>query len=156
MQEGRYSSDYPTIQTKIPVDSHFQAPKIVLAREIMKSDLICFGPDTPVLDCVEVLLKKNITGAPVVDAGGYLLGVISEKDVLKLVMNEGYTQTPSGTVSEYMSKDVESVGPEEEVYKIASLFYQRSYRRLPVVKDNKVLGIISRRDILSFIKELKS
>lgn len=155
MQNGRYEGDYPTVQVKIPRDIQYEKPKRITAKEVMNTSVIMFHPDTPVMDCVDTLIKRKITGAPVVNELNEIQGVISEKDVLKLIMHEGYTQAPTGTVSDYMSKMVESVGPEEEIHKIASLFFERSYRRLPVVENKQVLGIISRRDILQYIKELR-
>jgi CBS domain-containing protein len=105
------------------------------------------------MDVVKLLSDKKITGVPVVDNGA-LVGVVSEKDTFKLILHGAFTQVPTGQVKEIMSTNVETVKPEDDVFFIAQKFFDRNYRRLPVVDGDKVLGIISRRDILECIRKM--
>ena len=97
---------------------------------------------------IELLLKQRISGAPVVDDDGNLVGILSEKDCLRLVTAGAIHQVPEGTVSMYMSGEVNTIEPHVEIFAAAEVFLKHSYRRLPVVADGKMVGLISRRDVL--------
>ena len=111
-------------------------------------------PDTPILDAVGFLLDKKVTGAPVVDAENKVVGIISEKDCLKLLAMGDHNELPTGLVSEYMTRDVRSVPARMNVYFVAGMFLNDFVRRFPVVdKDNTLVGAITRFDILRGIRE---
>jgi CBS domain-containing protein len=110
-------------------------------------------PDMPVSQAVSILLKKNLTGAPVVNEDGRLMGILSEKDCLKTLMIYAYDQMPAGVVSEFMSTEMFSVHPDIEIFQLADLFLSRVYRRFPVVEDGKLIGQITRRDLLRAIQD---
>ena len=149
----RYQGDYPTVASEIPRDVNFEAPKRVMASDIMSDGVISVTPETHVMDVVKLLSAKRITGVPVVE-DGKLVGVISEKDTFKLILNGGFTQAPTGKVKAVMSTKVATVKPTDDVFRIAQMFYDNNYRRLPVVDGDEVVGIISRRDILECIKKM--
>ena len=152
MTDKRYEGDYPTVKASLPRDAQFEAPKLMFAKDIMSKRLITVKPDAMVMDVVNLLSQHKITGVPVVGDSGELLGIVSEKDTFKLILNGGFNQALAGTVDRIMSKEVTTVKPNDDVFMIANLFYKNNYRRVPVVDNGKVVGLISRRDILECIK----
>ena len=77
-------------------------PKACSASDYMAASLITFTPDTPVLDAIHELLEKRISGAPVLDEQGHLVGMLSEQDCLKVALSAGYHGELGGRVSEFM------------------------------------------------------
>ena len=114
-------------------------------------------PETQVMKAVDFLLHHQVTGAPVVDADGRLVGIITETDLLKLV-TEGIRGDPptEATVAEYMTTDVITVPPTVDIYYIAGMFLANKFRRLPVVDDGKIVGAITRYDLLRVIRTLSA
>ena len=111
------------------------------------------APDTRILAAVDFLLRHRVTGAPVVDWSGKLLGMITETDLLRLV-TEGVQARPptTATVADYMTTDVVTVGPETDIYYVAGIFLGNGFRRLPVVNNGKIVGAITRFDLLRAIQ----
>ena len=127
------------------------------AREIMVTRLVTVQPDLPIFKAMRILLRNRISGAPVVDAEGALIGMLSELDCLKvLATGEFYDDDHSeeGTVRDYMTAVAQSVTPEIDVYTLAKYFLHHNVRRLPVVEGTSLLGQISRRDVLRKIEEM--
>lgn len=121
--------------------------------DIMASELVTFTPDTNINKAIHVLLEKRFSGAPVVDDNGNLVGVLSKKDCLKIVFSTSYHQDRGGPVSEYMSSDVQTLDTETHLIDAAKHFVDSSFRRFPVLKDGKLVGQISRHDILKSLLE---
>ena len=120
------------------------------AADIMARSEATLDPESDVYAAMERLLKRRLTGAPVVDDEGTLLGMLTERDCLK-VMVDGALDC--GKVSDYMSSPAESITPTASLYDVAQVFLTRSYRKLPVVdRDGRVIGQVSRRDILVAIE----
>ena len=117
-------------------------------KDIMTSSVFTLKSDMNMSTAIDLLLKHRISGAPVVDGEGNLVGILSEKDCLRLVTGGAIHQVPEGTVEMYMSKDVNTIAPDLGLYVAAEVFLKHSYRRLPVVEDGKMVGLISRRDVL--------
>ena len=107
------------------------------------------APDTPILDAIKFLLKHRISGAPVVDADGKLVGIISEKDCLKLVARGVDNRPPTGCVADFMSREVRCIPSNMDIYFAAGRFLAEVFRRFPVVDDGRLVGQISRRDLLA-------
>ncbi len=120
-------------------------PKI---DDYMARVLFTFSPSDDIHSAVETLLKERISGAPVVDRNGNLVGVISKKDCLKVVYAASYHQDWGGTVDEYMSKDVHTIESGTDIIAAADFFVQSVYRRFPVLENGRMIGQISRCDIL--------
>jgi len=123
--------------------------------EYMDTVVPTLGPETPILDAVDFLLEHRVTGAPVVDSGGQLVGIITETDLLKLV-TEGIEGEPptEATVAEFMTTDVITVPPTVDIYYIAGMFLANKFRRLPVVEDGRIVGAITRYDLLRVTRKL--
>lgn len=116
----------------------------------MTTRLITVRPDMRVLDAVKLLLKNRVSGAPVVDERGHLLGVLSEKDCIQALIRAVAERLPSSSVDDVMTKEAVTVHEGTDLLTIAHLFTTRPIRRLPVIDDDgKVVGQISRRDLLS-------
>ncbi len=121
--------------------------KITIA-DYMSKRLVTLTENTNVVDAVKQLLDHKITGAPVVDQRGRLLGMFSEKDVMRIVLETVYNQSMSGKVGDYMSTEVISVDAESSIVDLAEKFEQTTVRSFPVFQDNELVGIVSRTDIL--------
>ena len=126
---------------------------VPLIRECMATDLITLSSDTEITQAMMKLLDAKISGAPVVDESGQLVGVLSKKDCLKAALNASYYQEWGGAVSEYMSDDVETLDGDLDVVQAAEAFLASAYRRFPVLEDGILIGQVSRCDILKALSE---
>jgi CBS domain-containing protein len=125
--------------------------KLPLVRDHMDTEVCVLAPETEILDAVGVLLEHRVTGAPVVDAAGQLVGMLTEKDCLSLVATGTGAERASGTVADFMSTDITTIPPDLDVYYAAGLFLHQPFRRFPVVEDGRLVGAITRFDILRVI-----
>ncbi len=116
--------------------------------DIMTTELLTFTPETSIHEAIKALLDNRYSGAPVVDADGNLVGVLSRKDCLKIVFSTSYHGDWGGTVAEYMSAKVETLDAETDLVSAAKLFFASPYRRFPVMRDGKLVGQVSRADLL--------
>ena len=128
--------------------------KLPLVRDHMDTIVHTLEPDTEILDAVRFLLQHQVTGAPVVDHQNRLLGVFSEKDCMKLLSTGVGGDVPRGTVRDYMSTNVRTISPDMDIYYTAGLFLTESLRRFPVVEEGKLIGAITRFDILRVIEPI--
>lgn len=120
----------------------------------MSGKLVTFRPDTDVLDAIHELVKHGISGAPVIDDTGNLVGMLSEFDCMKVVLTAGYHGDPGGPVSDLMATDVKTVRAEVSIVDMADVFMKSGLRRYPVISGNRLVGQISRRDVLRALTEL--
>ena len=119
------------------------------ATDIMARSEATLDPESDIYDALKRLLKSRQTGAPVVDRDGTLLGMLTERDCLKVLVGGALDGLPTGKVSDYMTAPAESITPTTSLFDIAHIFLTRSYRKLPVVDpDGRVIGQVSRRDML--------
>ena len=121
--------------------------------DIMATNLVTFSSDTNIHEAIQVLLNKCLSGAPVLDAAGQLVGVLSKKDCLKVVFTTAYHQDRGGPVSEYMSADVQTLDADLDLISAAQHFLETSFRRFPVMRDGRLVGQVSRHDILKALIE---
>ncbi len=119
-------------------------------KAIMTTDIITVKRDTPISRVVEILVDNNITGLPVVNDDRTLAGIISEKDVLSLVYD---SEDYSAKVEDFMTKDVVSFEQNEDLIAICECLVKNDFRRVPIVADGKLVGVISRKDIIKYILE---
>ncbi len=128
--------------------------KSALVKDYMTGKLVTFSPDTDVLDAIHELVRHRIAGAPVVDDNGNLIGMLSELDCLKVALTAGYHGEYGGPVSEFMTPNPKTVEADMSIVDLAARFLESRFRRYPVVKDNRLVGQISRRDVLRALEML--
>jgi CBS domain-containing protein len=128
--------------------------KSARVKDYMTGSLVTLRPDMDVLDAVEVLLGHGISGAPVVDEQGELIGMLSEFDCLKIALHAGYHGHWGGPVSDYMTTDTETVDADTNLVDLAQRFLDTQYRRFPVMTDHRLVGQISRSDVLRALGRL--
>ncbi|OIO74621.1 MAG: hypothetical protein AUJ85_05310 [Elusimicrobia bacterium CG1_02_37_114] len=121
------------------------------AKDLMTKDVITISPDATLADAIEILITKKISGMPVIDADKKMIGIISEKDILNFAFSGNLHNTK---VKEAMTKNVTSFPPDADIDSITLAIGQHQFRRVPIVEDGKVLGIISRRDIIRVALQL--
>jgi CBS domain-containing protein len=126
----------------------------IVVQDFMSRDLVKFGPDMDVLEAARILVDRRISGAPVVDRLGNLVGLLSEKDCLRTALSAGYHDEWGGRVEEYMTRGVTTLEADTSVIDAARRFLEEGYRRYPVVSEGRLVGLISRRDILRALSTL--
>ncbi len=126
----------------------------ILARDFMVTKLITLSPEMKMLEAAKLLLKNRISGAPVVDAAGDLIGVFSERDVMSALLDAVYDDLPEAEVRNYMSRDLRTITEETDLLSVAQIFQTQGFRRLPVVRDGKLVGQVSRRDVMAAVTKL--
>lgn len=128
--------------------------KVPTVREFMVTNLVTLRPEMPIREAIDTLLKHRISGAPVVDAAGNLIGTLSEKDCLRVFANAAFYNTDPGEVEDYMTRDICTIEPDADLFKAADLFLKHSFRRMPVLENGKLVGQISRRDVLNASRKM--
>jgi len=121
--------------------------------DYMSRNLITFSPDDDILMAAKILLTERVSGAPVLDSGGRLVGMLSKRDCLGIVYASGYHQEWGGRVRDYMSTDVATIDSGTDIIKAAELFMNSRFRRFPVMENGRVKGQISRADLLRALVE---
>jgi CBS domain-containing protein len=121
--------------------------KITIA-DYMTQHLVTVTEDAHLLEAIQKLLDHKITSVPVLDKKGQLVGMFSEKDGMKVVLETAYNQSISGTVAEYMSRDIITVDANASIVDLAERFEVSSVRSYPVYKNNQLVGLVSRTDVL--------
>ncbi len=118
---------------------------MLTAKDVMRQDIISIHPDATLSEAVQILLEHKISGLPVTDSNGFLLGVISEFALLAITYDPLSRKQP---VKDHMTKHVISVSPEATLTELADTFILHRIRRLPVTSRGKLVGLVSRRELL--------
>ena len=124
---------------------------VVSAHEIMTRNVVVVHADDPAIDAALLLVQRSISGLPVVNDDMELVGIITEKDVLKLLIEVD----PDKRVRDYMTTAVKSFDESKSVLDICAHLFLHDIKRVPIVKDGKLVGIVSRRDIIREILRLR-
>lgn len=129
--------------------------KFPIVKEYMTSPVLTLKNNSTIYEAMDFLISKRISGAPVVDKNGNLVGIISEKDCLRLMSLGVENRLPSieESVENFMTKNVITIDPKMDIFFAAGLFLKNVYRRLPVVSEGKIIGQISRVDILRGMRD---
>ncbi len=127
--------------------------------KLMNTDVVTVEKGTPVIEAIRKLVKHNFTGLPVVDNQNHVIGIISEKDVLALAVkiSEGsyYSIDDELLVEDFMTSQVVTIDANESLVAICSCLIKNEFRRLPVLLKNKLVGIVTRKDIISYILNIQ-
>lgn len=130
-----------------------QQRNTILARDVMKSGLLTVRPQTPIYESIEILATNNITGLPVVDDFMNLVGIVSEKDILKLLYDP---KVKPGKTEEFMTEQIVSFSQDDNLHDICDCLINNNFRRVPILDHGKIIGIISRADIIEYILKNKT
>lgn len=123
------------------------------AKDIMTSAVVAVDPEDSIEKTIRLMLDHRVSGLPVIDRAGRLVGVISEYDLLDLVWD---SDRADSEVYQYMTCPVHTVDEQDDVGCVAERFRLFGIRRLPVVRGNRVVGIISRHDLLVHLSKTTS
>lgn len=123
-------------------------------KTVMNTNVITVTEDTSIYEALRLLSEKRISGMPVVDNNNSVVGILSEKDVLRILLDDNVGS--NNVVGDFMSHDVISFTEEDNAIDVCKFFIKSHVRRVPIVKDGKLVGIVSRRDIVNLILEYKS
>jgi CBS domain-containing protein len=125
--------------------------KRVRVGDFMVGDPFTVSPETEIRRVVQLLIEHDLSGALVTDEAGDVVGVITERDCIAVAAEAGYYGHWGGPVSRFMSSPVESVTASDSLVDVATRMVQSPYRRFPVIDDGRLVGLISRREVLRAI-----
>lgn len=118
------------------------------AKDIMTTRLKTLSADTDVFKAIETLNKNKISGAPVIDENKKLLGMFTEKSCLEVLVDAAYDGLPTNQVGAFMDEPADTITENTTLLSIAQIFLNKRTRRLPVLRDDKLVGQVSRRDVI--------
>lgn len=135
-------------RAKVTTKKEYKAP--IMVTDYMTKKLVTFTPNQSILEVMELFTKYNISGGPVLDDNGFLVGIISEADCMKQISESRYFNQPilDKSVERFMTKDVDTIPDDMSIFDAAGVFHKGNRRRLPVMKDGLLVGQISRKDIV--------
>ncbi|WP_257294739.1 CBS domain-containing protein [Endozoicomonas sp. YOMI1] len=125
----------------------------ITVEDCMTPKVVTVSPDIQVPEAIRILLKHNITAAPVVDNEGTLIGILSESDCLEGTLNGSYFSQDAGLVRDYMTSQVVTADPKEDIITVYQRFMTDKAYRVPVVADGNLVGILSPKDLMSAVLE---
>jgi predicted transcriptional regulator len=128
--------------------------RLPVVDDYMARTLIQFSPEENIHGAAKRLLEQRISGAPVIDADDNLVGMLSKKDCLQVVYNASYHRDWGGRVDEYMSREVQVIESGTSIIIAADLFVESNFRRFPVMENLRIVGQISRQDILRALYDI--
>src|SRR6056300_952635 len=133
-------------------------PSKLTVADVMTIQLVIFKPEQSIHEVMRAFIKHRISGGPVVDESGKLVGVISEADCMKEISDSRYFNLPilDKSVAHFMTKKVDTIEANTSVFDDAALFSKSSRRRYPVIENNQLVGQVSRKDIVIAALEMKS
>jgi CBS domain-containing protein len=121
---------------------------LATAQDIMVKEILTLKENSSAKDAIRLILDKRISGIPIVSDDMTLLGIITEKDLLQLSF---YDTTEEVTVADIMTREVITMDKDTNLLEICELFLNKNYKRIPITSGNKLVGIISRKDMLKHI-----
>ena len=122
------------------------------AKDIMTTKVVTVKRETPIYEAIRTLVERNVTGLPVVNDDGTLAGIMSEKDVLRLLYD---IEDKADKVEDFMTKGVVSFNQEDSLVDIAECLIKNNFRRVTILAEGKLAGVISRRDVIAYILKLR-
>jgi CBS domain-containing protein len=127
--------------------------RLPTVREFMDRHVQTISPDADIMEAVDFLLEKRVTGALVANSKSELVGMLTEFDCLRLLTHgDARAEAPRGKVRDFMTSDVQTIPPTMDIYYCAGLFMNVSFRRFPVVENGRLVGAITRFDLLRAVR----
>ncbi|MGB5980937.1 MAG: CBS domain-containing protein [Nonlabens sp.] len=129
----------------------------IRVKDYMTRKLITFQPQQSINEVMETILKERITGGPVVDENNELVGIISDTDLMQVIGDSRYHNMPVADrkVADLMSSQVSTIDAETDIFNAAGRFLKTGHRRFPVTENGKLIGQISRMDVIIAATNLK-
>lgn len=132
--------------------------RILTARDLMTTSLVTFRPEQTILEAISILTKNAVSGGPVLDSTGKMVGMLSELDCLRMLASDEFYQDEQeedgALVRQFMTQDYKTISPDMGIYAMSHYFVTTPVRRLPVIHQGELLGQISRRDVLRGMEEM--
>ena len=125
---------------------------MVKAKAIMTTSVVAVTKDTDIYQAIRTMVANDVTGLPVVAEDQTLVGVVTEKDVLSLLYN---IADHPGTVEDFMTRDVVAFDHDDDLLDIAERLGVNDFRRVPILEHGKLIGIVSRKDVIRHIRTQK-
>jgi tRNA nucleotidyltransferase (CCA-adding enzyme) len=122
-------------------------------HDVMTTTVVSVAPNSLIEEALDLMLRHGISGLPVVETDGRLVGIISEFDALMLVGQSPEELWPVEPVAYHMTTDVKYVNHDATLAQVVNIFETTPVRRLPVVKDGRLMGIVSRRDLIRLLRQ---
>ena len=123
------------------------------AKDIMSKNVVSVKTDTPIFEAVKILVEQNISGLPVVEENMTLAGILSEKDVVDLFYES--EKAEKETVNDYMTDPAVYFDDNNALVNICNFLIKNIFRRVPITSDDKLVGIISIKDVLCSVLQLR-
>lgn len=123
------------------------------ARDIMNKNIVSVKKDTPIFEAVKLLVENNISCLPVIEDDMTLVGILSEKDVVELFYES--EQAENKAVNDYMTDPAVHFEENSDLVNICDFLLKNIFRRVPVTSDGKLIGIISVKDVLNSVLQLR-
>jgi CBS domain-containing protein len=127
---------------------------MIIVKTIMSTNVKFVKQDTPIFEALDILEKEKISGLPVVNDEHIVVGIITEKDVLEILIDKNLSS--KNKVADFMTREVICFGEDDNVVDVCKFFIKSNIRRVPIVREGRLVGIVSRRDIVMLIMEAKS
>ncbi len=125
---------------------------MLTARDIMTENVVTISPEASIQEAIEMLLTQEFSGLPVVDKDGNLVGIVTEFALLGLVYDD---RIRGDSVAKHMTTEVITVDVNDPVSVVADLCIVHRVRRVPVMDQGRLVGLIARRDVLRALYEAK-
>jgi len=119
----------------------------MIARDIMTRKVYTIPPEASMQEVAQLLVQKNISGVPVINKDGRIIGIVTEADIIGKVNREGLC------VADIMTPELIFVDEETQVGEIAMLLIERKIKRVPVIRNGKLVGIVCRADIVQAVAQ---
>lgn len=127
--------------------------RLPTVREFMDRYVDTLSPDTSIMEAVDFLLEKRVTGALVANSKGELVGILTEFDCLRLLaLGDAQHEAPKGKVKDFMTPKVQTIPPGMDIYYAAGLFMKVPFRRFAVVENGRIVGAVTRFDLLRAVR----
>ena len=133
----------------------------MLAKDVMSTEVLSIAADSTVFEAAQLLVNMRVSAMPVLDSGGFMIGIVSEADLIRNTgavaplehVDEAYAEKATATaharnVTKVMSRNVVTAAEESTLQEISDLMLGRGIKRIPIVRDGAVVGIVSRIDLL--------
>jgi CBS domain-containing protein len=127
---------------------------MLTAGAIMTPNLVTIRPEASIEEAIDLLLNEQISGLPVIDDDGHLVGVITEFALMAIAYDR---RVKDHTVSQHMTRDLITVDVDDPISRVADLCIVHRVRRVPVIQEGRMVGVIARRDVLrALVEQAKS